>query len=350
MRHRGAAAWVAVIVLAVSCGGGGGASGGSSAAAATGPRTPKLAGISVTLLPQVMEVGRSTSAYITAFDDTGELTAPPPAVWSSSAPSVAAVSADGTVTTITPGTVVISAVAAGFAASASLTVVPLPTPPSTILRVSPNVASVSVGAVVAYHAIAVHADTSTSDPGPVTWATLQPTIAIVDDSGVVTAVGAGTTIVTAHAPDPAGGTPLIGSATLTVSPLIDAGAVVSVLAPVPNALVTDTIQYEVVVASSRAVDSVVAAIDATAINLPQVALGARKAIQGWGAKLPIDLMADGPHRVVVTAFLRGGGQRADTLSVTKEASSTGGNVGGGGRKVRRSAPATPKRSSGRAFE
>lgn len=111
-------------------------------------------------------------------------------VWTTSNSLVATVSAGGVVTAVAPGTATISASAEGITGSTLLTVTGSLSPVVTV-EVTPTLPSVEVGATVPLTVTAKDAGGFAVLGRPVVWASLNPGIATVSQSGVVTGVSAG---------------------------------------------------------------------------------------------------------------------------------------------------------------
>ena len=112
--------------------------------------------------------------------------------WSSATPSVATVS-DGLVTAVGAGSTTINIVCDGKVAQVPVTVT---TVPVNTLIVLPATATIEVGLTRAFTATAIDANNLPLAGRVVTWSSANPATASVN-AGVVTAVGAGTTLITA---------------------------------------------------------------------------------------------------------------------------------------------------------
>ncbi len=118
--------------------------------------------------------------------------------WSSSKPSVATVS-DGLVTALAPGTTVIKASAAGLSASCTVTVYEKP---SVVLveSITLNYTSLTLTEGDSAALTATVLPENATDK-TVSWTTSDAQVATVSQSGVVTALKAGTAVITATAGD-----------------------------------------------------------------------------------------------------------------------------------------------------
>jgi alpha-tubulin suppressor-like RCC1 family protein/uncharacterized protein YjdB len=176
--------------------------------------------------PKVATIAVSPSAVVLRPDQTTRLLAQPrdaggapidrAVQWTSSNNTVAAVSLDGVVTGVGLGTATITASAEGMSGAASITVSPVPVAtvvlaPATVRRVPLQTTQL----------VATLTD-SAGQPATnrtIAWSSSLPTVANVSASGLVTALSAGTTIVTATS-EGRSGTALVTvvAPTLSVSP------------------------------------------------------------------------------------------------------------------------------------
>jgi uncharacterized protein YjdB len=176
--------WLAaVIVAAVSCKNDSlEPSGGDVASVVITPSTATVAvGANVTLVAEVLDGSGKTLTGIKV-------------VWASADPSVATVSNSGVVTGVATGVVHIAASAVGKSAIAEVTV--NPTPVATV-RLTPSSQSLLVGQTVQIGAETLDAQGNELTGRPVTFTTSNPTVATVDNAGLVTALAPGSTIITA---------------------------------------------------------------------------------------------------------------------------------------------------------
>ena len=191
-----------------------------------------LDSIQVTPTTQTLAVGQTTQFTATGIygnanhASTQNIT--DGVTWSSSTPSVATVSASGLATAVGAGTTTITASAAGFAG---------PVTSSATLSVTSSGGGVAGGSIVSISIIpssqTVSAPGQTSQfiaigttssgatvnvSSQVTWSSSSATIATVGaTSGLATAVGQGTTTITALYTNTSGGTVVTGNATFNVS-------------------------------------------------------------------------------------------------------------------------------------
>ncbi len=178
---------IASMTLLTACGGG-----GHPAAPPAPPAPPAVASVGVEPGALTLEVGRSSTLTATARDASGSTLAGRAMAWSSSAPEIVSV-ASGTLTAVAPGTATITASSEGRSGTASITVV---TRPVASVVVTPDSATLEVGATRTLVAAVRDADGGALIGRAVTWTSSTPAIATVTDE-VVTAVAPGRATITA---------------------------------------------------------------------------------------------------------------------------------------------------------
>ncbi|MEP6779736.1 MAG: Ig-like domain-containing protein, partial [Gemmatimonadaceae bacterium] len=144
--------------------------------------------------------------------------------WNSSNPAVATINSQGVLTTLTPGlaTVTASAIAdAGMTASAEITVLP-----ARGVILSPSSANMSISTTQQFTPTVV---VESNEVSTITWSSSAPSIATVNQSGLVTSVAFGTTTITATSVADA---TLKGTATVNVVPVVRAIAIATPPNPV----------------------------------------------------------------------------------------------------------------------
>jgi hypothetical protein len=122
------------------------------------------------------------------------------ATWASSNPAVATVDQNGLATAMGVGTMTITATVVTadgpVTGSATLTVT---APALTSITVTPANASMSVGSTQQFTATGVYTDHSQQTMTTVTWSSSATNVATISSTGMVTAVGAGSTTISASA-------------------------------------------------------------------------------------------------------------------------------------------------------
>ena len=138
----------------------------------------------------------------TATDANGQVVAGVEFTWASGDTAVAVVDASGLVTGVAAGQVQVTATAAGLTGRAELAVV---TPLPTTVAVTPDtVVLTAVGQTAQLTAEVRDQLGRVMDGVPVAWLSAETTVAVVDASGLVTAVGGGAVTVTARAGEASG--------------------------------------------------------------------------------------------------------------------------------------------------
>lgn len=195
MRAIRAGAAFALLALG-ACGGGGDG----------GP--PAVATVTVGPAAAQVEVGLTTQLTASAQDSKGN-TLSNPVTWSSSAATVASVSATGLVTGVATGAATITATAGGKQGTAIVTVVP---PSVQSVAVSLAASTIEVTRTTTATAVLRDAGGNILTGRQLTWTTGNPSIATVTTGGVVTGVAVGSTTIIGTSEGKS------GSATLTVTP------------------------------------------------------------------------------------------------------------------------------------
>jgi alpha-tubulin suppressor-like RCC1 family protein len=167
-----------------------------------------VASVSVTPGTANVAVAATTPLTATARDGNNNVLPGRVMSWSSSDSSKATVSPTGVVTGVKKGSVTITATSEGHSGSATITVVP---GAPAVVTVSPNPLSITTGSTAQLSATVQDASGDTLTAA-VTWNSLNPSIATVNGSGLVTGVTQGTAIITATS----GG--IVGRDTVNVGP------------------------------------------------------------------------------------------------------------------------------------
>ncbi len=136
--------------------------------------------------------------------------------WGSSNPAAATVSATGVVTaTGNPGTTTITATSEGKSGTSVITVYV----PVASVTVAPPTSSVTVGNTTTLTATTLDASSNPLTGRLITWNSLNPTVATVSPTGLVTVVGRGTATITATSEGKSGSATVTGTAaSVTVAP------------------------------------------------------------------------------------------------------------------------------------
>ena len=145
--------------------------------------------------------------------------ASPDVTWSSSAPSVATVSATGLVTAVSVGTatITVQTVDGGFTATCAVTVQPVLV---TGVTVSPSIATILDGYTQQLTATVAPANATNQN---VTWTSSATSVATVNATGLVTAVSVGTATITVETVDGS----FTATCAVTVQPVLVTGVTVA---------------------------------------------------------------------------------------------------------------------------
>lgn len=255
----------------------------------------------VLLAPEAARLvrGATLQLSVTALDAGARALVGRRIEYASSDARTASVTTTGLVTALSAGAVTITATGDRATASAAITVTATPDSVATV--------SVNVGTGVMTVGSTLQLGTTLRDAGAnlltgrsVTWSltgTGGQGMAVVSDSGVITALAPGVILVEASAEGQH------GSARITVKDNLDTGIVVTFAAPTENQVVGDTLLVIVNVRSPHRLSSVIA--EAGPFR-KQVALvlrpvGALGSIQLWVGSIDVTDLATGPYQVAVTA-------------------------------------------------
>jgi alpha-tubulin suppressor-like RCC1 family protein/uncharacterized protein YjdB len=160
-----------------------------------------VASVTVALASGSLLVGQNTQAAATLRDAGGGVLAGRTVTWTSSNPSIAPVSGNGsgaTVTAIAPGSVTISATSEGVTGvSSTLTVSLVPVASVVLVPPTPFPACVSIGSSLAFQVVLKDGSGNVLSGRVVAWSTSNPAVATVSTEGVVTGIAPGTMSLTA---------------------------------------------------------------------------------------------------------------------------------------------------------
>lgn len=175
---------------------------------------------SVTVAPSTTQltVGGSIQLLATARDAGGSVITGRSITWSSSDPTIASVSSTGLASALAAGTAQLTATIEGVQGTASLTVIVVPV---TSVVVSPQSPQVTIGNTVQLSAAAKDAAGNTLAGRTASWSSSNTAVATVDANGLVTAVAAGSSTMTATV----SGIP--GTSSVTVTPVPVASVVLT---------------------------------------------------------------------------------------------------------------------------
>ena len=173
-------------------------------------KTP-VASVSLTI-PSSLAAGRTARAVATPKDANGTPLTDRPVTWYTSSASIAAVNDSGMISAVAPGTAVVSAVSEGVAGTASMAVTPPPPTPVATVSVAVSPPAVLVGQTAQATATLQDSSGNLLSGRVVTWASSNVSAATVQSTGAITAVGAGSTMITATSEGKTNSAPLSVSA------------------------------------------------------------------------------------------------------------------------------------------
>ena len=148
------------------------------------------ASVSVSLATSTLAVGQTTQATAVIKDASGTILSGRTVAWQSSNPALATVNSSGKVAAIAKGSVTISAIADGKVGSAPLTIA-APAPAS--IAITPSGVALTKGQSAQLVAQVLDANGSVIPNQPVTWSTMNSTVAAVTSDGAVTGMNIGNT-------------------------------------------------------------------------------------------------------------------------------------------------------------
>lgn len=183
---------------------------GQTATATITVRPVPVAAVTVTPNASSIGVGGTVQLGVLVTDAAGSALAGRAVSFTSSAPSVASVSAAGLVTGVAAGTATIQATSEGVTGSATVRVNAPAAAAVASVQVAPASVTLTTGDTRAFTATAKASDGTTITGRTVTWSSGGPSVVTVSSSGVATAVGAGTAQVLAQVDG------VTGTATVTV--------------------------------------------------------------------------------------------------------------------------------------
>ncbi|HEY0931058.1 MAG TPA: serine hydrolase [Gemmatimonas sp.] len=182
----------ATSISLAGCGGGG--SDGTTTPPPPPPPDVTVASVAVSLASGSMAVGATSQATAVARNAAGTELTGKSIAWTSSASTVATVSAAGLVTAVAEGTATITATSEGRTGSATLTVTPAQVASITVTLAQ---SSLVVSRTAQATAVMRDAANNTLAGRTATWSSSATSIATVNAAGLVTAVAPGTATITA---------------------------------------------------------------------------------------------------------------------------------------------------------
>ncbi|HEY7878622.1 MAG TPA: Ig-like domain-containing protein, partial [Gemmatimonadaceae bacterium] len=166
-----------------------------------------------------LAVGAAVTLSATVLDANGHPVSGATVFWNTANAQIATVSSSGAVTAVDTGTVRIAASSQGVSGFATITVIPKPV---AAVTVTPPSAVIKVGQTVHLQANPVDAGGNPLTGRIITWSSSDPTIATVDNTGLVTGVVVGPATITATCEEKTGTAAIaVGApraASITVAP------------------------------------------------------------------------------------------------------------------------------------
>ena len=161
----------------------------------TGPETIPVASVTVTPATHSLVVGSTTTLAATLADANDRPISGRAVAWTSDRPDVATVTTTGTVTAVAPGTATIDAASEGKHGTAIVTVTRVSV---ARIDIAPQTLSLVEGENGNLTASAKDAAGNTLEDRAIQWRSRDATVATIDATGLVMAVQAGTTAITAE--------------------------------------------------------------------------------------------------------------------------------------------------------
>jgi len=175
--------------------------GGASGIATITVLPPRVASVSVSPSRDTIVLPGTAQLTATPLDDNHHPLGNRTVTWVSNLPNVATVNGSGLVTGVAAGSATITATSEGQSASAVVVVQP---PAAATVTVTPARATLTVGKTTTLTAKAKDAAGRVIEGAPIAWSSATPSAATVSAGGVVTAVGAGSAIITARSGNASG--------------------------------------------------------------------------------------------------------------------------------------------------
>jgi uncharacterized protein YjdB len=176
-----------------------------------------VATISIAGLTRAVAVGERVPLSFRTLDAAGNTLVARAVTWSSSAPAVATVNADGVVAGVAPGAAVLTATSEGRTATVNVVVEALA--PVNTVTLTPTTQTLAAGSTQQLVATLRDANNNVLANRPIAWASSSAT-GTVSSTGLVTAVVPGTFTVTATAEGKSGSltfNPLLNNTPLTIA-------------------------------------------------------------------------------------------------------------------------------------
>ena len=208
-----------IAVLLSACSGG-----GAKVSVPTAPVVPILTTVNVSLSVATIQVGQTATASAAGLDQNGAAMAMGIVSWSTGSNAIATITSGGVITAVAPGQVSVVATVGARSGQQSITVIQASVASVTI---SAPTMTLAVGKTQQLTASTNDANGNALVGRVVSWASSNPSIALVSSFGLVTAISVGNVTITAASEGK--------SATSTVT----------VVAPVASVVITGSLQPKV---------------------------------------------------------------------------------------------------------
>jgi uncharacterized protein YjdB len=179
---------------------------------------PGVASISIAGLTRAVAVGEQVPLSFRTLDAAGNALVARAVTWSSSAPTVATVNADGVIAGVAPGAAVVTATSEGRTATVNVVVEALA--PVNTVTLSPTTQTLAAGSTQQLVATLRDANSNVLANRPITWASSSAATGSVSSTGLVSALVPGTFTVTATSEGRSGSltfNPLLSNTPLTIA-------------------------------------------------------------------------------------------------------------------------------------
>ena len=254
----------------------------------------------IVVSPEVatLAAGTERTLQATVLDASGRTLPGRGVAWSSSAPAVASVSADGTVRALAVGSATIVATAGPVSGRATVTV-PGPADAAATLAIAAPATRLAVGDSTQLTALVRNAAGEALEGRAVEWvATVVAGSGVlsVSPTGLVRATSTGTAIVEALADGQR------AAVTIVVPENLGEGMTVGFASPEPNELIGDTLRVYVSVRSPRPLARVSATVEGITVVLQSTPVGFSGLGEAWVGELHLRDLRFGPY--ILTALAR----------------------------------------------
>jgi len=179
---------------------------------------PGVASISIAGLTRAVAVGEQVPLSFRTLDAAGNALVARTVTWSSSAPTVVTVNADGVLAGVAPGAAVVTATSEGRTATANVAVEALA--PVNTVTLTPTTQTLAAGSTQQLAATLRDANNNVLANRPITWASSSAATGSVSSTGLVSALVPGTFTVTATSEGKSGSltfNPLLNNTPLTIA-------------------------------------------------------------------------------------------------------------------------------------